>query len=74
MTVLERWAFAKQSRLCYRCLDDGHIGSKCIKSRRCGVDDCTRTHNRLLHGQQLIGKRSVDEDPNTKNQPTMDEF
>ena len=67
MTVPERWAFAKQSRLCYRCLDDGHIGSKCTKSRHCGVDDCTKTHNRFLHGQQLIQQRNVDEDQREKS-------
>jgi hypothetical protein len=50
MTVSERWNFAKQTRLCYRCLSEGHTGNKCTKSRCCGVDGCTKTHNRLLHG------------------------
>ena len=48
-------------------MDDGQIGSKCTKSRRCGVDDCTRTHNRFLHGQQLIQQRNVDEDQREKS-------
>ena len=36
-------------------------------SRSCGVDDCTKTHNRLFHGQQLIRQRNVDEDRREKS-------
>ncbi len=52
MTVSERWNFAKQSCLCYRCLGESHMGSKCNNSRCCGVNGCTKTHNRLLHDNQ----------------------
>jgi hypothetical protein len=61
MTVSERWNFAKQSRLCYRCLGESHMGSKCNNSRCCGVDGCTKTHNRLLHGYQYTGDKKIND-------------
>ncbi|CAB4042746.1 Nucleotide-binding oligomerization domain-containing 2, partial [Paramuricea clavata] len=60
MTVSERWNFAKQSRLCYRCLSEGHTGRKCTKSRCCGVDGCTKTHNRLLHGYPQTERKEME--------------
>ena len=60
MTVSERWNFAKQSRLCYRCLSEGHTGSKCTKSRCCGVDCCTKTHHRLLHGYPQTERKEME--------------
>ena len=56
MNLPDKWTFAKQSHLFYRCLGEGHTGSDCTKSKSCGVNGCTKTHNRLLHGQ-----RNVDE-------------
>ncbi len=61
MTVSERWNFAKQSRLCYRCLGESHMGSKCNNSRCCGVGGCTKTHNRLLHGYQYTGDKKIND-------------
>ena len=48
-SVPERWNFAKQFRLCYRCLVEGHLGKLCPKSRQCGLNGCQKLHHRLLH-------------------------
>ena len=48
-SVPERWNFAKQFRLCYRCLMEGHLGKLCSKSRQCGLNGCQKLHHRLLH-------------------------
>ena len=29
MTVNERWNIAKEQKLCFRCLSDGHRGEAC---------------------------------------------
>ena len=48
-SVPERWNFAKQFRLCYRCLVGGHLGRLCPKSRQCRLNGCQKLHHRLLH-------------------------
>ncbi|XP_065190931.1 uncharacterized protein LOC135821860 [Sycon ciliatum] len=48
-SVTRRWATARGAALCYRCLGSGHSGANCTRSRTCGIDGCTETHNRLLH-------------------------
>ena len=47
--VSERWNFAKQFRLCYRCLMEGHLGKLCPKSRQCGQNGCQKLHHWILH-------------------------
>ena len=49
MTVQKRWEKARSLKLCFRCLGHGHSGNNCSRSRPCGVQGCTETHNRLLH-------------------------
>ncbi|CAB4034781.1 Hypothetical predicted protein, partial [Paramuricea clavata] len=44
----------------YRCLSEVHTGSKCTKSRCCGVDGCTKTHNRLLHGYPQTERKEME--------------
>ena len=48
-SIDERWAFAKQHRLCYRCLGASHRGAECRSSRSCPAPGCKKTHHRLLH-------------------------
>ena len=45
----ERWNIAKRTRLCYRCLVDGHYGKMCPNSKICGNNGCEENHHRLLH-------------------------
>ena len=48
--VDDRWQFAKERKLCFRCLATDHRGKDCRKARRCGIEGCPRNHHRLLHG------------------------
>ena len=50
-TVSQRWAAAKRSKSCYRCLATGHSGKDCPRDRECGIDGCTQHHHRLLHSE-----------------------
>ena len=45
----QRWNVAKQFKLCFRCLDQDHIGSSCPATRVCGKEGCQKTHHELLH-------------------------
>ena len=58
--VPERWNFAKQFRLCYRCLTEGHIGKLCPKSRQFGQNGCQKLHHRLLHKTDILSPRKGD--------------
>ncbi|XP_048239844.1 uncharacterized protein LOC124124713 isoform X1 [Haliotis rufescens] len=49
MNVSERWNTAKKMKVCFRCLGGNHRGSQCRYAYRCGINGCTKTHNRLLH-------------------------
>ena len=48
-TVSGRWDTAKSSKLCFRCLGDGHIWEACRRSRPCGQNGCQKLHHVLLH-------------------------
>ena len=47
--VPSRWATAKRLRLCFRCLNAGHIGKTCQNSQPCGQYGCQKLHHMLLH-------------------------
>ena len=49
MSVDDRWNIAKEQKLCFRCLSDGHRGEVCFRSRVCGIKGCRFHHRRLLH-------------------------
>lgn len=53
MDVPKRWSVAKENRLCYRCLGDDHIGLRCPRSRKCGINGCKELHNRMLHKDRV---------------------
>ena len=48
-SVPGRWNTAKQCRLCFRCLEVGHCGKFCPRSRQCGINGCQKLHHQLLH-------------------------
>ena len=58
MEVPKRWEYAKKSKLCFRCLGEGHSGQSCFRTRVCGLDGCKEVHHRLLH-RQAINKNST---------------
>ena len=49
LKVWQRWNMAKQCKLCYKCLESGHLAQSCTKGRECGLNGCKLTHHRLLH-------------------------
>ena len=57
-SVSQRWVTAKAHKLCYRCLTSGHSGRDCSNGRKCGIDNCSFTHNRLLHGRDSVNSGS----------------
>lgn len=46
----DHWQYAKERKLCFRCLAADHRGKECRKFCTCEIDGCSRDHNRLLHG------------------------
>ena len=57
MDLKHKWEVAKKLKLCFRCLDEGHLGQSCFRSRTCGLDGCQEFHHRLLH-QHTMKKTS----------------
>ena len=45
MDIQSRWDCAKQNKLCFRCLGDGHLGQFCNRTRVCGIDGCKEIHH-----------------------------
>ena len=43
--------YAKQNKLCFRCLGDGHLGQFCNCT---SIDGCKEVHHRLLHKAQRV--------------------
>ncbi|KAL4238005.1 hypothetical protein ACF0H5_002716 [Mactra antiquata] len=64
----QRWEKAKQLNLCFRCLGSGHTGSKCNKMKQCGINDCKKNHNRLLHSEKTENLQSTAEQPGSPHQ------
>ena len=65
MGVPVRWGTAKRLNLCYRCLNKGHRGKSCERSRACGRGGCRKLHNKLLHTNC---KRQTKEEPIARRQ------
>ena len=49
MKINERYNVAKEKNLCFSCLGDSHPAKDCPRKRKCGIDDCDKTHNKFLH-------------------------
>ena len=74
LNVSQRWDFAKQFRLCYRCLGDSHIGQQCPRSKVCGVSGCKEIHHNLLHKDkrnQSSVNTGNNADANQKNETSL---
>ncbi|XP_074645832.1 uncharacterized protein LOC141902090 [Tubulanus polymorphus] len=59
MNIDDRWNHAKKSRLCFRCLVEGHLGTSCKVTRICGVNKSIRRrrldnseHQMQLHNHE----------------------
>lgn len=50
MQIAQRWEVARNSKLCFRCLDASHKKPYKCKYVACGVSQCEAGHHKLLHG------------------------
>ena len=53
-TVDDRWQFAKERRLCFRCLATDNGGKDCRTAHICQIEGRPRNHHRLLHGLENL--------------------
>ena len=69
MSVNDRYVAVRKERLCYGCLGKGHAIKDC-KVKACGINGCTKKHNRLLHSenQKDEGNHAVNVSAETINQ------
>ena len=69
MNVTDRYAAVRKKRLCYGCLGKGHAIKDC-KVHPCGINGCTKRHNRLLHSENQMdeGSHAVNVSAATFNQ------
>ena len=69
MNVTDRYAAVRKERLCYCCLGKGHAIKDC-KVHPCGINGCTKKHNRLLHSENQMdeGSHAVNVSAATINQ------
>ena len=69
MNVTDRYAVVREERLCYGCLGKGHAIKDC-KVHPCGINGCTKKHNRLLHSENQMdeGSHAVNVSAATINQ------
>ena len=49
----ERVEFVKESRLCWKCLRQGHRAADCRIKNKCGVNGCERGHHASLHSAEI---------------------
>ncbi|XP_044573977.1 uncharacterized protein LOC123258165 [Drosophila ananassae] len=56
-TPTERWRLARRHRLCFMCLQSGHMTGSYAASEECPVNGCRRKHHRLLHEENNEGFR-----------------
>lgn len=56
LSTSKRWDVVTKFQLCRTCLVS-HIGTRCKKPERCGVDDCKKWHNSLLHKSKPSEKK-----------------
>ena len=53
MNVTDHYPTVRNERLCYGYLGKGHAINDC-KVRPCGINGCTKKHNRLLHSENQM--------------------
>ena len=62
MQIVDRNKIAKDNRLCFGCLLEGHVGKNCVKMGICGINGCKERHNRLLHENKEVESEKKNED------------
>ena len=69
MKTQGRHNVAKEKRLCFACLSD-NPAKECPRKKKCGIDNCEKTHKKLLHYRTKSEVSSVavkSESPNLTN-------
>ena len=58
-----RYMIVKNKNLCFHCLSRGHRAKDCTfnKDKKCGIDNCTYYHNRLLHKPKNVALIWIEE-------------
>ena len=59
MKTQDRYDVAKEKRLSFACLSDSHAAKDCPRKKKCGIDNCEKTHNRLLYYRKKSEVSSV---------------
>ena len=59
MKTQDRYDVAKEKRLCFACLSDNHVPKECPRKKKCGIDNCMKSHNKLLHYRKKSEVSSV---------------
>ena len=49
MKTEERLKFARENKLCYNCLNGGHMAHRCGLRRTCSIPGCGKKHTKFLH-------------------------
>ena len=59
----EKNDFVRKHKICYHCLNPGHIAAKCdyFPARTCKVDNCTGSHHKKLHPPKFTSSYSYEE-------------
>ena len=57
MSVNDRYLAVRKERLCYGCLGKIYAIKNC-KVKACGINGCTKKHNRLLHSENQMDECS----------------
>ncbi|XP_064637049.1 uncharacterized protein LOC135493569 [Lineus longissimus] len=48
-SVADRLKIVKDQRLCFGCLNRGHRFGECNSKKKCGKNNCSKTHHPLIH-------------------------
>ena len=58
-----RYLFAKNKKLCYHCLGEGHAADKCTfyPTSKCNLEGCKSSHHRLLHNYKRLNMLSYEQ-------------
>ena len=63
-----RRTFARQNKLCYRCLSNDHLRGKCPEKKGCTRTECT-DHHTLLHITKVKGDNETTESKSASKSP-----
>ena len=59
MKTQDRYDVAKEKRLCFACFSDNHAAKESPRTTKCGIDNCEKTHNKLLQYRKKSEVSSV---------------